>query len=65
VSGVFSNDDPEQLLETGVNQLGLSAGAYSGVLNVGRTIADRAGSEEIEGGRIGEAVEYRSLDRRL
>ena len=33
-------DEAEKLLETAINRLGLSARAYSRVLNVGRTIAD-------------------------
>jgi hypothetical protein len=59
------NDDAEKPLETAINKLGLSVLAYCRVLNVGGTTADLVGATNIEASHIGEAVQYRGLDRRM
>jgi magnesium chelatase family protein len=54
----------ELLLRRAVARLGLSARAYHRVLKIARTIADLAGSDELEAAHVGEAIQYRTLDRR-
>jgi magnesium chelatase family protein len=54
----------EQLLRGAIQRLGLSARAYHRVLKIARTVADLAGAEELDLAHVGEAVQYRTLDRR-
>jgi hypothetical protein len=59
------DDDSRQLIEMAVDKLGLSVRAYTRILKVARTIADLEGANNIEASHIAEAIQYRSLDRRM
>lgn len=52
------------LIEQAMTRLGLSARAYGRILRVARTIADLAGSDQIDTMHLAEAIQYRCLDRR-
>lgn len=59
------DDAGQKMLVEAIQRLGLSARAYHRILKVARTIADIEGTEQIAHAHLLEAIQYRSLDRRL
>ena len=49
----------QSLMRSAMTQLNLSARAYHRVLKLARTIADLAGSEQIQAAHLAEALQYR------
>ena len=56
--------DSNNLLESAVDKLGLSARAYNWTLKIARTIADLEKHRDINANHVAEAIQYRSLDRK-
>ena len=52
-------DEGQRLMRAAMTQLNLSARAYHRILKLGRTIADLAGSEEVQSVHLAEALQYR------
>ena len=59
------DQDCRRIMETAMNELGLSARAHDRILRVARTIADLEPSEKILPAHLMEAIGYRTLDRKL
>ena len=53
------------LLEKAMDRFGLSARAHARILKIARTIADLEGRAEIGAPHVAEAIQYRTLDRKI
>jgi magnesium chelatase family protein len=53
------HDEGQSLMRAAMSQLNLSARAYHRILKLARTIADLAGSKEIQSAHLAEALQYR------
>jgi len=57
--------ESDKLLEHAIESLILSARAHARILKVARTLADMDGREMLSSDDVMEAIQYRSLDRKL
>ena len=57
--------DGDAMLKSAMDELGFSARAHDKILRIARTIADLASDANLCAHHISEAVNYRTLDRRL
>ena len=63
--GAGNLEDAEGMLRMAMTELNFSARAYDRILKVARTIADLEGVPAIAAHHVGEAIQYRTLDRNL
>jgi magnesium chelatase family protein len=60
-----ASEEALAMVAQAIGGLGLSARAHDRILKVSRTIADLEGSPRVERRHVGEAVNFRSLDRSI
>lgn len=58
-------NEANELIENAFQALGMSMRGYNRIIKIARTIADLAGSEEVQLEHVAEAIQYRKLDIQL
>jgi magnesium chelatase family protein len=59
------DEESYDLLQGAMERFGLGARAHSRILKIARTIADLEGVQDINAGHVAEAIQYRTLDRKM
>ncbi len=59
------DEESQNLIEMAMEKLGLSGRAVTKVLKIARTAADLEGEKDIQARHVSEAIQYRSLDRKM
>lgn len=60
-----ADSEVRTLLREAIQRLSLSARAYDRILKVARTLADIEGCQDINTAHVAEAIQYRTLDRKM
>jgi len=53
----------QAMMRTAIAKFGISARSFDRILKVARSIADLAGAETLQAAHVGEAIQFRSLER--
>ena len=59
------DQESDEIMERAMDKFGLSARAHSRILKIARTIADLEGEQDINSAHVAEAIQYRTLDRKV
>jgi magnesium chelatase family protein len=59
------DDESSSLMEMAMERFGFSARAHARILKIARTIADLEGTPKIGVSHVAEAIQYRTLDRKV